>query len=82
MDSYFVIFCNPDGETCVIQHTRDELLHRLSTNYYGTRECFDSLPGEHPTDWNLRKPDGTLLIIKGKIVVPAEKEVQPVFEVE
>jgi len=77
MDSYFVIFCSEDGETCVTQLEQDELLRRLSDNYYGTSAFLPGIGNANPAYWG-----DTLLIIKGKVVVPKELPAQPVFEVE
>lgn len=77
MDSYFVVYNSEDG-TVVHELSEAELLRRLSDDYYGTHEFKKTVINDaHTQYWN-----DQLLIIKGKIVVPKEKAVQPVFEVE
>ncbi|MFH1691456.1 MAG: hypothetical protein ABIC68_02635 [Candidatus Omnitrophota bacterium] len=80
--SYFIIH-NSDGNTTVDKVTKAVLLERIQPeegeeyNYYGSKKFLEDIP-EHDTNyWG-----NTILVIKGEIVVPSQKEVVTVFDID
>lgn len=72
MESYFVI-SNSEGNTRVEQLTKTELLSRIDPEdpYYGSAVSFLKEIGNKDTNyWH-----GNILIIKGSIIVPEERQV-------
>lgn len=83
MKEYFIIHCSEDGIS-VDNVDREKLLERIKpdsddeNNFYGTNGFLDHIPG----DWDNEDNKDKLLIIKGEIVIPSEKEVVKSFDVK
>jgi len=71
MEKYFIIN-NSDGDTCVDCVSKEELLKRINSGYYGEHQSFlDVMPNESDTNyWG-----DNILIIKGEIVSPKEQKI-------
>jgi len=82
--SYFILKCDEDGVSIDGPLTEAEVLKKITPDedgcaYYGADLKFlKKVPGQDKGDW--RAPDGSLLIIKGKIVAP--KVVQTATKME
>jgi len=83
MKEYFIIHCDDDGDISVDNVDKTELIEHITPdldagddNYYGAEGFFKEVPEDLQTAGN------KLLIIKGKVVVPDEKEVVKSFDVE
>ena len=76
-DKYFVIH-NGDGDTTVNEYTKKELIAEIEDNAWGDAVAFENIPNDNDTNyWG-----GGILIIKGKIIKPREKEVVIKFDVD
>lgn len=77
---YYFIHCNEDGDICVVEYMKDELLGDIEEEYWGDGDLsfFDSMPNEtDPMYWGDK-----ILLIKGKIVTPQPVKVVDKYDIE
>jgi len=72
--TYFVIYCNEDGEVWIKDYTKDQLLEELEEGSFS--EFRDNLKENNPQYWG-----DSVLIIKGEIVTPTPKTVVTEYEI-
>jgi hypothetical protein len=77
-ETYFVISCSEDGETTVEAMSKETLLERIESEYWGSKEVFTELPDNSDTNyWG-----NGILIIKGKMVCPKAELVVTKYNIE
>lgn len=78
MGTYFVIK-NNDGDTTVNEYNKEELLKSIDDGDFGENPIFINNLKENDTNyWEF----GTLLIIKGKIVLPEERRTIVEYDID
>ena len=75
-DKYYVI-SNSDGDTYVYEYTKEKLEEEINSEGWGKEDFIDKLIKRDTNYWGEAS-----LIIKGKIIVPKEKEVVVRREIE
>jgi len=78
-DKYYIIH-NGDGDTSVVEVTKEELLSEWfnpDDPYVGHTNCLKSIENRDTNYWG-----GDMLIIKGSIVTPTVKQVVTELDIE
>lgn len=76
---YTVIHATSNGDTFVMQMSKEELESRLNQHYYGTSvQILSAIPDSDVSAW----PENSILIIKGEIAAPKAREIVTLFSVE
>jgi len=78
MEKYYIIK-NSDGNTTVDEVTKDELINRINPEepYYGDKNFLQKITDKDTNYWG-----ENILIIKGCIVIPKEKEKIVTYDIE
>jgi hypothetical protein len=75
-DKYFII-TNSDGDTTVTEMTKTQLLRAIEENYWGDRVCLADIPRSDTNYWG-----ESILIIKGKVVIPEPEQVITKYKID
>ncbi len=79
-ETYFIIHSDEDG-TRVVPVTKKELLKRIAEEYYGPNmKALPKIPDSDKGYW--MAPEGSYVIIKGKIIMPDARQVVTQYDVE